>query len=102
MVVDDSASNLKLLERVLVEQGLSVRTFLRGAAVLAAAEQEPPDLVLLDINMPEMSGYEVCERLKADGPLSGIPVIFPFTPLSRLQSLPSDLPDDAHHEAAAR
>jgi CheY-like chemotaxis protein len=41
MVVDDNASNLKLLERVLVEQGLSVRTFLRGAAVLAAAEQEP-------------------------------------------------------------
>jgi DNA-binding response OmpR family regulator len=76
MVVDDSASNLKLLERVLVEQGLSVRTFLRGAAALAAAKQEPPDLFLLDINMPEMSGYEVCERLKADGPLSGIPVIF--------------------------
>ena len=76
MVVDDSASNLKLLERVLVEQGLSVRTFLRGAAALAAAEQGPPDLVLLDINMPEMSGYEVCERLKADGPLSGIPVVF--------------------------
>ena len=73
MVVDDSASNLKLLERVLVEQGLSVRTSLRGAAALAAAEQEPPDLVLLDINMPEMSGYEVCEQLKADDPFPASP-----------------------------
>jgi CheY-like chemotaxis protein len=50
--------------------------FPRGRLALAAASQNPPDLFLLDINMPEMNGYEVCERLKSDPELSAAPVIF--------------------------
>ena len=76
MVVDDHPANLKLLEEMLGQQGYSVRSFPRGRMALAAASQNPPDLILLDINMPEMDGYEVCETLKADASLSRIPVIF--------------------------
>jgi DNA-binding response OmpR family regulator len=53
-----------------------VRSFPLGRLALAAADQKPPDLILLDINMPEMNGYEVCERLKSSALLSDIPVIF--------------------------
>jgi CheY-like chemotaxis protein len=53
-----------------------VRSFPRGRLALVAAEQEPPDLILLDINMPEMNGYEVCQRLKANETLAGVPVMF--------------------------
>ncbi len=76
MIVDDSPANLKLLEDMLRQHGYEVRSFPRGKMALAAARQEPPDLILLDINMPEMNGYEVCEQLKASARLSGIPVIF--------------------------
>jgi len=76
MVVDDNPANLKLLEDMLRKYGYDVRSFPRGRLALEAAGLEPPDLILLDINMPEMSGYEVCERLKASKRLSGIPVIF--------------------------
>ena len=76
MVVDDNPANLKLLEDMLLQHGYDIRSFPRGRLALAAADQEPPDLILLDINMPEMNGYEVCERLKSSVHLSGIPVIF--------------------------
>jgi two-component system sensor histidine kinase/response regulator len=76
MVVDDQPANLKLMENMLSRQGFGVRSFPRGRMALAAAGQRAPDLILLDINMPEMNGYEVCERLKADPQLAGIPVIF--------------------------
>jgi CheY-like chemotaxis protein len=76
MIVDDNPANLKLLEDMLRQHGYEVRSFPRGRLALAAAAQEPPDLILLDINMPEMNGYEVCEQLKASAGLSGIPVIF--------------------------
>ena len=76
MVVDDNPANLKLLEDMLREQRYEVRAFPVGRLALAAADQEPPDLILLDINMPEMNGYEVCERLQSSTRLSGIPVIF--------------------------
>jgi response regulator RpfG family c-di-GMP phosphodiesterase len=76
MVVDDNPANLQLLEYMLLQQGYEVRSFPRGRLALAAAYQEPPDLILLDIKMPEMSGYEVCEQLKSSPRLSGIPVIF--------------------------
>jgi DNA-binding response OmpR family regulator len=83
MIVDDSPANLKLLEDMLRQHGYEVQAFPRGKMALAAARQEPPDLFLLDINMPEMSGYEVCEQLKSNERLSGIPVIF----LSALSSI---------------
>jgi two-component system sensor histidine kinase/response regulator len=76
MVVDDNPANLKLLEDMLQQQGYQVRSFPRGRLALASAAKNPPDLILLDINMPEMDGYEVCEQLKIDGNLAQIPVIF--------------------------
>lgn len=76
MIVDDNPTNLKLLEDMLLQQGHEVRSFPLGRLALAAAKKSPPDLILLDISMPEMSGYEVCERLKSAGDLSDIPVIF--------------------------
>jgi two-component system, sensor histidine kinase and response regulator len=76
MVVDDQPGNLKLLEDMLKQQNCVVRSFPRGRLALAAAAQHPPDLILLDINMPEMNGFEVCERLKSDPKLAGVPVIF--------------------------
>jgi CheY-like chemotaxis protein len=76
MLVDDNLVNLKLLERILREACYSVRSFPGGRLALAAASHDPPDLILLDIAMPEMHGFEVCERLKADPKLADIPVIF--------------------------
>src|SRR3984957_18898950 len=76
MAVDDQPANLKLLEELLTRQGYIVRSFPRGRLALEAAARNPPDLILLDINMPEMSGFKVCELLKADEKLACIPVIF--------------------------
>ena len=76
MIVDDNPANLKLLEGMLEQQGCAVRSFPGGRLALAAAEREAPDLILLDINMSEMDGYQVCEHLKANGELSSVPVIF--------------------------
>lgn len=76
MIVDDNPANLTLLEEMLCQHGYSVRAFPRGRLALASVEREPPDLILLDVNMPEMDGYEVCARLKAIPRFSGIPVIF--------------------------
>ena len=76
MVVDDNPANLKLLEGMLIQQGHEVRSFPLGRLALAAAMKNPPDVILLDIDMPEMDGYVVCERLKSTGELSDIPVIF--------------------------
>jgi signal transduction histidine kinase len=75
-VVDDQPANLKLLEDMLKVRGYKVRSFPRGRLALAAAVQHPPDLFLLDINMPEMNGYELCECLKSNPELSAAPVIF--------------------------
>jgi len=76
MAVDDNPANLKLLEGMLRQQGYQVRSFPRGRLALASSAENPPELILLDINMPEMNGYEVCERLKSDEKLARIPVIF--------------------------
>ena len=76
MIIDDEPTNLSVLGTMLRAAGWEVRAFPRGVLALAAARLEPPDLILLDIRMPEWDGYEVCRRLKADPDLRGIPVIF--------------------------
>ena len=76
MIVDDNPANLKLLEDMLRQRGHAVRSFPLGRLALSAAMKKVPDLILLDINMPEMNGYEVCERLKSNAELRDIPVIF--------------------------
>ena len=76
LVVDDAAANLQVLTGMLKDRGYKVRPVPSGKLALLAARKDPPDLILLDINMPEMNGYEVCQHLKADETLRGIPVIF--------------------------
>jgi two-component system sensor histidine kinase/response regulator len=76
MIVDDNPVNLRLLEEMLIQYGHEVQSFPRGRLALAAAVTEPPDLVLLDVNMPEMDGYQVCEQFKATRRISEIPIIF--------------------------
>lgn len=75
-IVDDKPENLTLLSSVLVKQGYEVRTSINGTLALASANKHPPDLILLDIMIPEMNGYEVCRQLKADERTQEIPVIF--------------------------
>ena len=76
LVVDDTIENLRLLSNLLGEQGYEVRAVTNGRQALQAAEHDPPDLILLDITMPEMDGYEVCRRLKATDRCKDVPVIF--------------------------
>jgi serine/threonine protein kinase len=75
-VVDDNPNNLGLLTAILREAGHSVRMANSGRRALAAVQRQPPDLILLDINMPEMNGYAVCEQLKRDVRTEHVPVIF--------------------------
>jgi len=76
MVVDDTPQNLRLLENLLTERGYHVFALPNGEAALRAAAKSPPDLILLDIDMPGLNGYDVCQRIKADPGLAEIPVIF--------------------------
>jgi signal transduction histidine kinase/DNA-binding response OmpR family regulator len=76
LIVDDTPGNLRLLFQVLTDKGYKVRAVPDGARALEAAHALPPDLILLDIMMPEMDGYEVCTRLKAQAATRDIPVIF--------------------------
>ena len=76
LVVDDTPANLTLLCGILHEGGYRVRPAPSGEIALRAAAAEPPDLVLLDISMPGLDGFEVCTRIKADPRLLDVPVIF--------------------------
>ncbi|PID39433.1 MAG: two-component system response regulator [Proteobacteria bacterium] len=76
MIIDDTPENLQVLTAMLQRKGYTVAAFPRGKMALAAAARKPPDLILLDINMPEMDGYEVCEAFKSDLSLKDIPIIF--------------------------
>jgi len=76
MIIDDEPDNLNVLGEMLRGSGLDVRAFPLGGMALAAAQEEPPALILLDIRMPDMDGYEVCRRFKADERLHSIPIIF--------------------------
>lgn len=76
MVVDDTPANLQLLQKMLQTGGYRVVVFPSGKLAMSAAARNQPDLILLDVTMPEMDGYEVCEQFKADAQLKDIPVIF--------------------------
>ena len=76
LVVDDKPANLRLLSQLLSEHSYNVRPVLSGAQAIAAAQALPPDLILLDIKMPEMDGYEVSRRLKDDPRTSLVPILF--------------------------
>jgi two-component sensor histidine kinase/CheY-like chemotaxis protein len=76
MIVDDTPANLELLASALKGEGYRVRSAPSGKLAIQAVEIEPPDLILLDIMMPEMNGYEVCAFLKGNEKTRDIPVIF--------------------------
>jgi PAS domain S-box-containing protein len=76
LVVDDSPTSLRLLTQILVLQGYCVRSAASGAEALEAVQESLPDLILLDVMMPDMNGFEVAERLQADPRSAGIPIVF--------------------------
>jgi DNA-binding response OmpR family regulator len=76
MIIDDSPDSLKLLTNILAGQGFGVRQALNGRMALDAVKQQLPDLIILDIRMPEMDGLEVCRQLKNDAGTRTVPVIF--------------------------
>ena len=76
LIVDDTPDNLRLLSTLLSEQGYKVRSVINGSSALMGAQAQPPDLILLDVNMPGMNGYEVCRLLKDQAQTIDIPVIF--------------------------
>ncbi|MBW4660431.1 MAG: PleD family two-component system response regulator [Drouetiella hepatica Uher 2000/2452] len=76
LIVDDTPDNLRFLSGILVQQGYEARTVINGRMALMAAETLPPELILLDICMPDLDGYEVCCQLKSNLKTCDIPVIF--------------------------
>jgi two-component system, sensor histidine kinase and response regulator len=76
LLVDDTPANLDLLRAVLSGQGYRVSAFPGGEPAIEAALKQPPDLIMLDVLMPEMDGYEVCERMKSEPTLADVPVVF--------------------------
>ncbi|MCK4832201.1 MAG: response regulator, partial [Anaerolineales bacterium] len=83
LVIDDDLDSLKLIGLLLQRQGYQVVAAPGGSQGLAQAESENPDLILLDIMMPDMDGYEVCKRLRKDPRLAHIPIIM-FTAKTRV------------------
>jgi putative two-component system response regulator len=75
LAVDDTPENLDVVKGLLSEQYV-VKAAINGMMALKIAEKQPPDLILLDIRMPKMDGYEVCRKLKANEATAHIPVIF--------------------------
>jgi len=76
LVVDDQPINIKLLQRKLEREGMQVETALNGRECIERVRKEPPDLILLDVMMPEMDGIETCQELKKDPQSQTIPIIF--------------------------
>lgn len=76
LVVDDTVANLQLLADILTAEGYAVHPATDGETALRFVETVVPDLILLDIRMPGMAGFEVCRRLKADERTSAVPIIF--------------------------
>lgn len=86
IIVDDDSSILELFRDVLMDQGYEVRTFTRGWEALQSISKEHPDLVILDIMMPRVNGYEVCQIIKENPNTKNIPVVF-LTALSHQEAL---------------
>jgi len=76
LIVDDTPENIRFLSTLLLEQGYQVRKALNGKMALTAAQTTIPNLILLDVNMPVMNGYEVCRQLKENAQTASVPVIF--------------------------
>jgi len=76
LIVDDIPDNLRLLAKILDSEGYIVRKSLSSKMALQGIYRDPPDLILLDINMPHMNGYELCQQLKASEATAQIPIIF--------------------------
>jgi two-component system, OmpR family, alkaline phosphatase synthesis response regulator PhoP len=86
LVVDDDQQNVELLEAYLVDAGYQVLRALDGASALKQVAQGKPDLILLDIMMPDISGYEVCRKVKKDPKTAAIPVLM-VTALGALRDI---------------
>ena len=76
LIVDDTPANLRLLAQLLMEHGYKVRAVLNGQRAIEAAQAQVPDLILLDVMMPDLDGYAVCQRLKSLPATCDVPVIF--------------------------
>ncbi|MCT7957324.1 response regulator [Laspinema palackyanum] len=76
LIVDDVADNIRLLSRILVKRGYQTRKALNGPMALTAIQASKPHLILLDVQMPDMSGYELCHLIKSDPDTLHIPIIF--------------------------
>ena len=76
LIVDDVVENLRLLSTILAENGYPTRKAIKGKMALTAIEATLPSLILLDIKLPDISGYEVCQQLKSNPKTANIPIIF--------------------------
>lgn len=76
LIVDDTPANLQLLSEMFKGRGYEIRAAMSGRLAIQSIRQSPPDLILLDVNMPDISGYEVCKQIKADAAFADIPIIF--------------------------
>ncbi|GEM_PF-1280557 len=76
LIIDDNSANLAVLAKMLGDKGYTVRLAINGTVALKTVQKSPPDLILLDIMMPELDGYEVCRHLKANEQTRHIPIIF--------------------------
>jgi len=85
LIVDDKVENIELLNKFLKKEGYKLRNATNGKTALLSVQAKQPDLIILDINMPQMNGFEVCKRLKADKKTAHIPVMF-ISALNDLQS----------------
>src|SRR5580704_15593037 len=76
LIVDDTPANLTLLSDLLLQRGYDVAVATNGLRALALAEVKPPDVIMLDVTMPELDGFEACRALKANEVTRAIPVLF--------------------------
>ncbi|MBO0348989.1 response regulator [Phormidium pseudopriestleyi FRX01] len=76
LIVDDVLDNIRLLSRILVKRGYQTRKALNGSMALTAIKASKPHLILLDVQMPEMSGFELCQLIKSHPDTADIPIIF--------------------------